>query len=196
MDTLRHITGEPYYSSPIAPSAKRAAAIADWQTWWKTASVSWPSDPAFKNVAPVNPSRTDPAPDFDLTALDGREFSLSNERGRFVLLNFWGTWCPPCTAEEPGIEQIALQYGGQGLDVIGIATSEQSGDAVTSYCRSHGITFRQALATNEILIDYGNVEQLPVSVLIDREGRIRYRWDGIRDFGTFQSGVERVLMSP
>ena len=139
-------------------------------------------------------ARRSPAPDFNLPDITGQNLRLSARRGRVTLLSFWGTWSRSCRLEIPGLERLHLNYGQRGLDVVGIAVSEPDGaTGLTSWCSAHHVTYRQMLSTPELQEVYGDVLELPVTVLIDKKSRIRYRWNGERDYATFQAAVERLV---
>ena len=129
------------------------------------------------------------APSFSLADLDGRTRSLESFRGKPVLVNFWASWCPPCRAELPELQ--ALWSAHQGcLDVVGIAVSSGSPDELRAFVRSRGIGY-------PILLDDGSasgayrVGGIPISVLIDAQGRVLGEFDG----GITRAGVERALSS-
>src|SRR5262249_27356219 len=148
----------------------------------------------YADVPPIRPARSDPAPSFDLPDVEGRPVRLADQRGRLTLLNFWGTWCPPCQQEIPDLVRMDATYRAKGLDIVGIALSEKDGAAgLKRWCAAHGVTYRQALATHAVQEAFGDIHEVPVSVLIDAQGRIRYRWEGERDYATFQAAVERLL---
>ena len=70
----------------------------------------------------------DKAPDFDLTADDGSGLSLSDYAGKYVLLNFWATWCPPCVEEIPSLNALHDQLSDGGLVVLGVSVDEDKGE--------------------------------------------------------------------
>jgi len=113
------------------------------------------------------------APDFTLTSTDGETVKLSALRGRPVILNFWATWCPPCRAEMPAIEEAWQRYKADGLLILGVNQGESKG-VVESYARQEvGTTFPLLLdQTTEVGAIYG-VRALPTTVFIDAEGRIQ-----------------------
>ena len=197
MGALRHQAREPFYASVRASPAQRRAAAEQWRRWWRGPGRSrFPPVPAFASLGPLRPQRTDPAPDFSLSDLDGRPLRLADQRGRVTLLNFWGSWCPPCRQEIPDLARLDDAYRGKGLDILGVALSEKSAPSLQAWCRAHGVAYRQALATEPMQQAYGNIQEVPVSVLIDQRGRIRYRWEGERDFATFRAAVARLLAEP
>jgi cytochrome c biogenesis protein CcmG/thiol:disulfide interchange protein DsbE len=194
MNILQKLTGEPWRIRNGTPPQERQAAIRHWKDWWERERDRYAIPAAFADIAPIRPNRSDPAPDFRLTDIDGREVSLTGQRGRVTLLTFWGTWCPPCQAEVPDLIRVDSACRSRGLDIIGVAMGEQNGaEGVRQWCKAHGVMYRQALSTETIQENYGHIEEVPVSVLIDRQGRIRYRWEGERDYATFAAAVERLL---
>jgi len=121
-----------------------------------------------------------PAPDFALTGIDGRTVRLSDYRGKVVLLNFWYTGCEPCREETPALEAAYKKLAPQGFEVIGmnVRANERrgtDGDAdIRTFVEAHGVTYPVALdSDSQSGRDY-QVYVLPTSLMIDREGKIRY----------------------
>ena len=126
---LRHQTKKPFYASVLASPAQKRAATAQWRQWWRGAGRSrFPPDPALVSLGPLRPQRTDPAPDFSLSDLDGKPLRLADQRGRVTLLNFWGSWCPPCQKEipRPGSPGRGLSRGGPGHRRCGFGREKRS----------------------------------------------------------------------
>lgn len=194
MNILRKLTGQPWRIRLDTPPAERQAAIQRWKDWWQANQGRYHLPPEFASIASIHPTRSDPAPDFSLRDIEGGSVSLERQRGKVTLLNFWGSWCGPCQVEVPALAQLDKAYRARGLDIVGIALAERHGaDGLRRWCKAHGAEYRQALATDAIRDAYGHIEDVPVSVLIDRQGRIRYRWEGDRDYPTFRAAVERLV---
>lgn len=194
MNILRKLTGQPWRIRLETSPAARQAAVRHWKDWWQANQGRYAIPPEFANVAPIHPTRADPAPDFALRDIEGHPISLEGQRGKVTLLNFWGSWCEPCQAEVPALAQLDRTYRARGLDIIGVAVAEQQGaDGLRRWCKAHGAEYRQTLATDAIRDAFGHIEEVPVSVLLDKQGRIRYRWDGDRDYRTFRAAVERLV---
>lgn len=192
--TLRKLTGQQWRLHASMSPTERQAVLAHWKAWWKKAEPIWQVPAALADAPARIPTRTDPAPDFQLRDMDGKTISLEGQKGRLTLLNFWGSWCPPCKQEIPELVQLYAKYHGRNLDMIGIALDERDGaEGLRKWCREHGVLYPQALSTEAVTHAYGDIHEVPVSVLIDAKGRIRYRWEGDRDFGSFQATVERLL---
>jgi len=123
-----------------------------------------------------------PAPDFQLWNLDGQPVTLSSQRGRVVMLNFWATWCGPCRIEMPAMEQLYKQFPRRDFEILAISTDAQ-GSAVTRPFRDemrlsfpilHDSDFR-------VGVTYGT-RTLPMTFLVDRHGIITNRIYGARDW--------------
>lgn len=190
---LRKITHRPYSMKFMDSESRKRQVVQEWRAWWRAAQGHWAIDPAIANMPPILPARTDPAPDFNVDDLDGRRISLASQKGRITLLNFWGTWCPPCQMEIPDLVRIDHAYRSRGVDVVGIALSEPSAGTLRRWCDAHEIDYPQVMAPGPLLDDYGHIHQVPITVLIDRSGLIRYRWEGPRDYPTFSAAVDRIL---
>jgi thiol-disulfide isomerase/thioredoxin len=125
------------------------------------------------------------APDFSLDDLDGRSHTLSEYRGKVVLLNFWASWCPPCRLEMPSIERLYQLKLRRPFMVLGINQGETSENAFAS------LGMFKPMPTFPILLDSKSqvaksyaVQGLPSSFLLDRDGKIVLRTEGARDFSS------------
>jgi len=113
----------------------------------------------------------DRAPDFSLTADNGQGISLSDYRGKWVLLNFWASWCPPCVQETPSLNQLQEEFRDKGLVVLGISEDE-SQEAYDRFIERFGITFPTVRDTTKgVKIRYGT-QLIPDSYLINPEGYV------------------------
>ncbi len=150
---------------------------------------AWPQIAAAFGV----PSANAPAPAFEATTLDGRSVSLESLRGQVVLVNFWATWCPPCRVEMPGFQQVYEEKHARGFTIVGVATDIGGSSNVREFLAERGITYPVAMATGRIVRDFGNVNMLPTSFLIDRQGRIRNEVRGIFASVALAQAVDRLL---
>ncbi len=119
----------------------------------------------------------DAAPDFTLKLLDGGEFRLSDYRGRPVVLNFWASWCGPCRAEAPVLENAWQQYRDQGVMFVGIAVQDRE-EAARAFIKEFGLTYPMGLDVDDRVATLYQITGLPTSVFIDGSGRVRHRWVG------------------
>ncbi|HSQ50467.1 MAG TPA: TlpA disulfide reductase family protein [Nitrospiraceae bacterium] len=112
------------------------------------------------------------AEDFRLTDLAGKEQSLGQYRGKIVLLNFWATWCKPCTTEMPAMQTMYDKLRDQGFVVL--AVNELEDDAkVREHIKQYGHTFPVLMDHDNKVANQFGVFGLPVSVFIDQEGRVQ-----------------------
>ncbi len=138
------------------------------------------------------PNVGDPAPDFTLKTLDGEKVSLSDFKGRPVLINFWATWCPPCRFEMPAIEKAWQQYKDDGFVVLGVNVEEPI-SVVQRFVENFGLSF-------PVLLDYkGNVSDMyrlrafPTSYFVGRDGKIVIAHRGMMTEQVLQRYMQRVM---
>lgn len=128
-----------------------------------------------------------------LRDLRGRVVRLGDYRGQVVLVNFWATWCPPCRAEVPELVRLQREYAGRGLRVVGVTHPPESAARVRRFARRMKINYPVALGTRATARAFGVGEILPVTVVIDRAGRVRARVLGILDEEEFEQKVRPLL---
>ena len=136
-----------------------------------------------------------PAPDFDLPTLDGRRMRLSDLRGKAVLLNFWATWCPPCKIEMPWFVELQKQYGKDGLVVVGVAMDDTEAPKIAAFANEMGVNYPVLLGTDQVSDDYGNVQYLPTTFYVDRNGTIVDKAAGLFSRQEIESDVKKILAS-
>ncbi len=110
------------------------------------------------------------AGDFSLEDIQGKSHHLSDYRGKWVLVNFWATWCPPCLKEIPELIGLHNAHQGKDLMVIGIAMDSGSGDRVANFVVAHEISYPIVMGNRETAGQIGAVEVLPTSYLYDPKG--------------------------
>ncbi|MDT8369405.1 MAG: TlpA disulfide reductase family protein [Longimicrobiales bacterium] len=117
----------------------------------------------------------DPLPEFTAPMLDGDVVGLSAYRGSPVLVNLWATWCPPCRAEMPFLEEIGREYGPDGLRIVGISTDHAGAVAqIRSVLEERGVTYDILLDTESRSTDLFGAFGLPATFLADAEGTITW----------------------
>jgi len=193
LGALKRLTGQKFHAGKVDTAERWEAVTKQWERWWAGARAKWPASPDARNVAPVQPTRTFPAPNFDVTDSAGNPESLASLRGKVVLVNFWGIGCGPCIAEMPGLNAVAARYRDRGLVVLGLENNAADSGTLRDYAVKQGISYPLAPANDAVRDAYGHIHDVPVSVLIDRLGRIRYRWEGDREESVFDAAVKRVL---
>ena len=140
-------------------------------------------------------NRRNPAPAFTLKGGDGQPVSLADYKGKVVIVNFWATWCAPCKIEIPWFVEFQRTYKDRGFSVLGLSLDEDGWDAVKPYAERRKINYPNALATEELRLLYGGVENLPTSFIIDRQGRIAATHVGLVSKSTYQKAIESLLQS-
>ncbi len=115
------------------------------------------------------------APDFSVPALDGSKLSLSDFRGKYVLLNFWASWCPPCKAEMPELHAYYRSYQDKGFTLLAINVNDDPNSA-RAFIEANGFTFPVGLDLDgRVFNSYGG-SALPTSFLIDPQGGLVKAW--------------------
>lgn len=114
------------------------------------------------------------APDFTLNTLEGEELTLSDLRGDPVVLNLWATWCPPCRAEMPALQEVYEQNRARGLKVIAVnMTYQDSVSEAEAFVRQYALTFPVPLDTTGVVGNSYQMRALPSTFFIDHEGIIQ-----------------------
>ena len=134
------------------------------------------------------------APNFSLRTLDGKDVQLSDYRGRPVWINFWATWCPPCRAETPDIQEVYEGHESDGLVVLAISIGE-SPSTVAGYVKRTGTTFTVAVDQATSVAAQYRIVGIPTHFFIDREGVIREWRIGSMSKKTMENKVKEI-MSP
>ena len=133
------------------------------------------------------------ASSFTLTSLEGKTVSLSDFKGKVVLLNFWATWCPPCRAEIPDLIALQKEYGKRGLVILGISVDQGGVEGVRSFVNTAGINYTVLSANRTVVKAYGPIRGIPTSFLVDREGNIADRFSGYREKAVFEGAIRKLL---
>ncbi|MBP1157568.1 MULTISPECIES: TlpA disulfide reductase family protein [unclassified Paenibacillus] len=134
------------------------------------------------------------APDFELKMLDGQSVKLSDYRGKIVIINFWATWCPPCRAEMPHMQQYYMENEKEGVVILGVnATStEISVPVVDSWLKEWGITFPIVLDEHGEVIKTYRVNSYPSTFVIDADGVIRHKHPGPMNMQMLKAAKEKA----
>jgi thiol-disulfide isomerase/thioredoxin len=136
----------------------------------------------------------DPAPDFKLTALDGKPLTLTALQGKVVLLNFWATWCGPCRAEIPDLVALQERYKGR-LQIIGLNVDDEEAD-IKQYVEETGINYPVAMTSNDVRIQFGGIPALPTSFVLDTEGHVVQKHVGLWNPAVYETEIRALLGMP
>jgi thiol-disulfide isomerase/thioredoxin len=134
-----------------------------------------------------------PAPDFSLEDVDAQPVRLADYKGQVVMVDFWGTWCPPCRTAMPKLAELNDEYADQGFALIGIACQDTK-KKVQAYAKKNDIKLSLPLSDGQVQKRY-SVSGYPSSFLVDKQGNVRYAYigfaDGMKD--KFASHIEALL---
>jgi thiol-disulfide isomerase/thioredoxin len=137
----------------------------------------------------------DAAPEFKLDALDGKPLSLAAARGKVVLLNFWATWCGPCRAEIPDLIALQQKYKDQ-LQIIGLTVDDDDAATIKQVVADEHINYPVAMASPEVRLQYGGIAALPTSFVVDAQGRVVQKHEGLRDPALYETEIRALLGLP
>jgi thiol-disulfide isomerase/thioredoxin len=146
-----------------------------------------------RSAPPPLSTKASAAPDFTLESLNGQQVSLSDLRGKAVLLNFWATWCVPCKIETPWLVELQNQYGSQGLQVIGVAMDDSGKDDIAKFAQDMGVNYPVLLGKEAVGDAYGGVAFLPQSFFIGRDGKIVDKIIGLKGKGEIEDSIKKAL---
>jgi thiol-disulfide isomerase/thioredoxin len=136
------------------------------------------------------------APAFTLVTLDGQKVSLSDFKGRPVLVNFWATWCGPCKVEMPWFEEFRKEYASQGLEILGLADDVDAGkDAIAKVAKKAGVSYPILLTDGNVQKAYGALDVLPMSFYVDKSGVIVVQTAGLGPKGEIEANIKKTIAS-
>ncbi len=154
-------------------------------------SLPWShSDPVH---AVLKDGKRQKAPDFDLKDASGKIVHLSDYKGKVVLLDFWATWCEPCGIEIPWFTDFQRKYKDRGFTVLGVSMDDGGWTDVKPFIASRRINYQVVLGDDDTSRKYGDVEALPTTFVIDREGRIASIHVGLTDKKEFDDAIQQLL---
>lgn len=151
-------------------------------------STSQPSEGPGRALGQVNY----PAPEFEVSDLDGNPISLADLQGKVVLVNNWATWCPPCRAEMPELEAYYQAHKGDGFVLVGINSGDKQSQVV-EFIREYEISFPMWLDPTGLALHAFKNNALPSSYLVDESGTVRRVWTGAVSLETLEQYVTPLL---
>lgn len=133
-----------------------------------------------------------PASDFSLELLDGQSLTLSELRGKVLMLDFWASWCPPCRQEAPDLVEVYREYAGQPVEFIGIDIWDRTEDAL-EHVKRYGVTYPNGVDQRGVItIDYG-VRGIPEKFFIGRDGVLVKKFVGPMPRDTLKAILDDLL---
>ena len=149
---------------------------------------------ALAEAAPCSAEAPHAKLDFTLKDLDGRDVRLADYKGKVLLLDFWATWCAGCKLEIPWFMEFEKKHKSKGLSAIGVAVDEEGWRTVKAYLVEHPITYPIVLGNFDVLgKKFALPASLPVTLLIDRRGRIAATHAGVVDKEKFEADIQQLL---
>ncbi|MEM7220228.1 MAG: TlpA disulfide reductase family protein [Pseudomonadota bacterium] len=135
------------------------------------------------------------APDFTLEALDGENLRLQEYRGQVVLINFWASWCGPCRQEMPVLDRLHQRYEEAGFTVLGVNVEGKRGPA-EKIARKSRLTFPVLIDAGQKVSETYDLEAMPSTVLVDRDGVVRYVHRGYKpgDEAKYLEVVKQLIL--
>ena len=133
------------------------------------------------------------APEFVLKDAGGQVAKLSDYKGKVVLLNFWATWCEPCSIEIPWFIEFQRQYKDRDFAVLGVSLDEDGWKSVKPFAERRKLNYRVMVTTEQVDQLYGGVDSLPTTFVIDREGRVAASHVGLASKNTYRQEILTLL---
>ncbi|HEX8396652.1 MAG TPA: cytochrome c biogenesis protein/redoxin [Pyrinomonadaceae bacterium] len=175
----------------VLNSSSLATALPNFESYIKldeSKSVAPPQPDSQQSAIQKQDFPAAPAVQFE--NLDGTNVNLSELRGQVVLLNLWAKWCVPCIEEIPTFNALQKDYEAQGLKIVGL-TYEDEAPAVKAFQKEHSMQYTVAVgkqpSRSELYVG------LPTTYLIDREGRVRQKFTGIKSREQFETAIKSLL---
>ncbi|HLK47537.1 MAG TPA: TlpA disulfide reductase family protein [Bryobacteraceae bacterium] len=133
------------------------------------------------------------APNFTLKDSEGKEVRLADYRGKVVLLDFWATWCGPCRIEIPWFSDMERQKKDKGFAVLGVSMDDDGWKVVKPFMSEMKMNYRVLLGNDQVAKDYGGLDALPTTFVIDRDGKIAFAHVGLASRKDIDAVIDDAL---
>lgn len=156
-------------------------------------AITYTWAPSVGNKEPIATEKRTAAVNFKLTDSNGQEVQLADYKDKVVLLNFWATWCGPCEVEIPWFREFETEYKDRGFAVLGVSTDDDGWPTVRAFMETRQMNYRVLMDDRNMPSPYKEIEALPTTFLIDREGRVAGIHSGLVSKSTYEYGIEKLL---
>jgi thiol-disulfide isomerase/thioredoxin len=143
--------------------------------------------------APV-PGQSMPA--WEMTDLEGNPVSSTRYDGQIRVINFWATWCPPCIRELPELESFSRENADKGVVVLGASIDEADDETLRSFVKARSLTFPVLRASEQVQRDFGGIQSIPSTFIVDREGAFVARYIGAITRNELTRAIAPLLRQP
>ncbi len=135
------------------------------------------------------------APNFTLRSADGKKVSLSDYKGKAVLINFWATWCAPCKIEMPWFVDLHNQYAGKGFEILGVSEDDPNVTRaqILKFGQQQKINYPLLMGSDAVSHKYGGVEFLPTSYFVGRNGKVVAETAGLVSKNEVEANIKKAL---
>jgi thiol-disulfide isomerase/thioredoxin len=134
------------------------------------------------------------APDFSFTTHENESLSNAALRGKVVLLDFWGTWCPPCRESIPVVRGLQKKYAGKGFQIVGISSDDDE-DVWRTFIQAQQMSWSEYIDLSRTVQQAFKIDSFPTYILLDKDGVIRYRQSGFGELtqGELEDAINKAL---
>ena len=140
-------------------------------------------------------AQTSPRSSLRLRSINGQRIALDRYKGSILLINFWATWCVPCRSEIPDLIKLQRRYRNQGLRIVGITYPPEEISEVRRFARQLKMNYPVAIGTRATKTQFTASDTLPMTVVIDREGKVREVIEGIMYSDEFDQKIRPLLLN-
>ena len=137
-----------------------------------------------------------PAPHFALKDSSGATVDLASYKGKVVVVNFWATWCGPCKVEIPWFIEFQDKFKDRDFAVLGISMDDDGWKSVKPYIAQHKLNYRVMIGSQVLSDQYGDIDSLPTTFILDRQSRIAAMHVGLVDKRDYQDEILKLLQDP
>jgi thiol:disulfide interchange protein len=190
-NTKFHTIATPFYAI-LDPDEHVIATYDRRETDAKVYLAFLQKGPAAAPTAPPEKPAGESIDFPQVSKLDGSPFNAAPLKGKVVVVDFWATWCVPCLGEIPGFNKIQHDYGPKGVAVVGVSMDEDGASAVQPFLKKHQMDYTIALGPQPLFKQF-SLDELPVTVIFGRDGKIAKRFDGFTKEQEIEAAVQAAL---